>query len=67
MELVFEKESMPITPEEFAKLMKHAVEIYSGDKELRHIRMDILMCNMLIMLGYGEGVKIFEETKKWYA
>lgn len=37
------------------------------DTEMCHIKMDELMCATLSRLGFYEGVKIFEDTKKWYA
>lgn len=57
-----------MTPEEFAKEMKELSEECShGDTELVHCRMDELMCKILTTLGYGDGIKVFDETKKWYA
>ena len=37
------------------------------DKELTHDAMDNLMCEVLTELGYEDGVKVFQETDKWYA
>lgn len=37
------------------------------DEEVRHMKMDELMCETLEEFGCHEGVKIFRETKKWYA
>ena len=56
-----------ITPEEFAKRMQEIGDRYSGDEETSHSMMDDLMCNLLIELGYGEGIDIFDHTSKWYA
>ena len=56
----------PMTPEEFAAAMLRIAET-AGDKELRHIEADQLLCHALSLLGYGEGVRIFDEISKWYA
>lgn len=37
------------------------------DEEDCHFEMDVLMSDLLISLGYGEGVEIFNNTDKWYA
>ncbi len=56
---------MTITPEQFKSRMQ---EIASDvDIEMSHYNADDLMCEVLKELGYGEGVKIFEEMAKWYA
>ena len=54
----------PISPEEFEKCMK---DLRSGDVEEAHCKMDDLMCELLIALGYEAGVKIYEKHDKWYA
>lgn len=59
-----------ITPEEFAEQMKTiAKKCDRGlfDEEVAHGRADWLMEETLTALGYGEGVKIFEDMPKWYA
>ena len=53
-----------MTPEEFAVAMKEVT--YEGIEE-GHAAGDTLMENLLEKLGYGEGVKIFQEMTKWYA
>ena len=60
----------PLTPEQFANEMAKIHKDYlidREDEELCHIEMDNLIINMLIDLGYEDGVYIFEHTKKWYA
>lgn len=52
---------------EFADRMGYIRENYGEDEEVCHEKMDELMCMTLRRLGFGEGVDIFEETKKWYA
>lgn len=37
------------------------------DEEERHKEMDELMCKTLEEFGCHAGVKIFRDTKKWYA
>ncbi len=54
------------TPEEFADAMRF-LNINVDHTEDRHIEMDELMCQLLISLGYEEGVEVFADTKKWYA
>ena len=40
---------------------------HDEDSEVCHKKMDELMCATLSRLGFHEGVRIFEDTKKWYA
>ena len=54
-----------MSPEKFRLEMIFAFK--SGDTEADHGKADDLMCKLLTELGYGEGVKIFESMKKWYA
>lgn len=68
-----------MTPEEFAERMRelivkntHPIEFLGDDvpyfdPEDCHPEMDELLCKVLKQLGYGEGVDIFKNTKKWYA
>ena len=49
---------------EFAEKMG---ELGDGCEECDHIEADRLMCEVLKELGYGDGVKLFEELHKWYA
>lgn len=53
------------TPKEFAEEMRILAD--NDDIEMRHRTMDHLMTSVLRELGYGEGVKIFKEARKWYA
>lgn len=53
-----------MNPEEFKKKME---ALRSDDEEYSHRVMDDLMCELLTELGYGEGVKIFDEQGKWYS
>lgn len=56
-----------MTPEEFAAEMREACEHYKDDRECRHVAMDRIMTNLLRQLGYGKGIDIFANTRKWYA
>ena len=44
-----------------------AVRQHKYDIEAGHAVADHLMCELLKSLGYGEGVEVFENMKKWYA
>lgn len=55
-----------LTPEEFAEEMAK-YNIPGGDREADHGHADDLLCKVLQQLGYGDGVKIFENMDKWYA
>lgn len=54
-----------MTPEEFAKRMAEIAA--NGDTEYAHADADNLMANLLDVLGYSEGVRIFTAMVKWYA
>ena len=59
-----------MTPEQFRDKMAeiyHEWWIEKDDEEAGHIYMDALMMDILIKLGYGDGVDIFKNAKKWYA
>ena len=55
------------TPEEFTKKMQQIFDDFGGDEEAAHGEMDDLMCEVLIELGYKEGIEIFDKQEKWYA
>ena len=54
-----------MTPEEFKEKMLALSE--DDDVEKRHYDADRLMCDLLTELGYGEGIKIFDEMPMWWA
>jgi hypothetical protein len=56
-----------MTKEEFYHKMLAIEEQYGGDQEKFHLEADTLICNLLIELGYGQGVEIFLDTPVWYA
>jgi hypothetical protein len=56
-----------MTPEEFRQQMEDAARDHAGDTEVLHARMDTNMAELLMSLGYGEGIKVFDRCDKWYA
>lgn len=62
-----EYHKVAMTPKEFAEEMKKIQNEFHNDRERRHREMDYLMCDLLKSLGYGDGIKIFDKTGKWYA
>ena len=58
---------MCISKEYFYDKMKSIQLSNKEDPEAVHSEMDNLMCDVLISLGYEDGIKIFKETKKYYA
>jgi hypothetical protein len=55
-----------ITPEQFVEKVK--VRIEKGEEpEGRHHLTDDLMEEVLIELGYGEGVRLIRATDRWYS
>lgn len=61
---IFESEA-----DHFERCMRDIVlrHMEDDDEEVRHIEMDKLMCETLEKFGCYEGVKIFRETRKYYA
>lgn len=65
-----------MTPEEFKTQMKNiSKDVMELDDqnpnmpsmiETAHIKADELMCEILIELGYEEGIKIFKRMEKYY-
>lgn len=68
--------NVTITPEEFKKRMNELSKIVMelDDQnpdmpsmvETAHIKADELMCEILIELGYEEGIDIFKRMEKYY-
>lgn len=54
-----------MSPQQFEEEMIFLKAKYGDDEELCHIKMDELMCEVLMDLGYEAGVEIFENTPKW--
>jgi hypothetical protein len=55
------------TPKDFAREMAAICHPNASDPEMDHVRADELLCEVLEQLGYGEGVAVFRDAKKWYA
>ena len=58
---------MATTPEEFYKQMQELHERFDGDEEVAHVMMDRLIGEVLVELGYQEGIDVFRNQAKWYA
>lgn len=56
-----------MTPKEFCETMLELRERYQHDEERVHCAMDDVMCELLIELGFCDGVEVFRQTPKWYA
>jgi hypothetical protein len=56
-----------MTPDEAAMLIKSIIVDDDSDQEMRHVKMDMLFCEILTELGYTEAVTLFENEEKWYA
>ena len=56
-----------MTAEEFSKSVREIVSAYDGDAEIYHGKIDDLMEELLIELGYGEGVELLRRPARWYA
>jgi hypothetical protein len=55
-------------PDEFTTEMKILFpDDGDYDVEGSHSTADHIMCDLLIELGYAEGVEIFKKARKWYA
>lgn len=55
------------TPEEAFAEMQNIYPASGYDTEGAHSQADELMRRLLRELGYGEAVKVFEDSDKWYA
>ena len=53
-----------MTPEEFERKM---LDVGDGDPERSHLAADELMMELLCLLGYEAGVKVFDAKDRWYA
>ena len=51
--------------EKYMKRMKEAGN--NGDIEVAHIDADGILCELLIELGYGKIIELYNEIDKWYA
>lgn len=51
--------------ETYKQLMTGAID--NDDEEIGHMRCDAVLCDLLIELGYGEIITIYEEQCRWFA
>lgn len=49
----------------FANEMRRLAKM--DNPEVAHYKADMVMCELLSELGYGDGVEIFKDMFKWYA
>ena len=67
----YQKESPTLEEEKkisFDEFEAEMADIFKNeDTETAHIRADKLMCEVLKMVGYSKGVKVFKENEKWYS
>ncbi len=54
------------SPKAFADRMRAIPGVGVVDVEQEHKDADFLLCTMLTALGYGEGVKVYDEMQKWH-
>ena len=56
-----------MTPEEFSESVREIVASRDGDPEASHARTDDLMEDLLVELGYYDGVGLIRASTRWYA
>ena len=56
-----------MTKDEFLTAMLELYDQYNDDPEAFHSSADDLMCDLLVGLGYEDGIKVFDSADKWYA
>lgn len=57
----------PLSPKEFKEEVEGIIfstETY--DAEVKHRNLDTLMEDLLISLGYEEGIHLIRNTERWY-
>lgn len=62
-----EADMQKMSPEEFLEKVKKIYERTEKDVECFHDRTDFLMENLLIELGYRDGVEFIRSKERWYA
>lgn len=56
-----------MSPEDFAARVRNTITDVGHDPEACHCELDLLMEQVLIELGYGDGVEAMQKAKRWYA
>ena len=64
LETINEKAIDLPAPEDFAEVMQMTWDRYSIDEA--HKIADVMISNMLTLLGYKKGIEIFTNADKWY-
>jgi hypothetical protein len=54
-----------LTPDEFYQAILHAFD--EGGACEGHMEADKIVFELLMALGYGEGVRVFNAYEKWYS
>jgi len=55
-----------MTPKEFENIIRKIIHENYGDTELVHEKLDEVLCNALIEVGYKNGIRLFKTIRKWY-
>jgi len=55
------------TPDEFLDMVKSVLRHCAGDTEKSHVKTDEIMEELLIELGYSDGVAEIRSSGRWYA
>ena len=53
--------------EEYLQKLEQIQFDYEDDIEIKHIKEDELLCELLSKLGYCKVVDYYQGTRKWYA
>ena len=56
-----------MSAEEFSKSVRNIVSNFEGDPEACHARLDALMEDLLVDLGYYDGVGLIRASTRWCA
>ena len=58
--------SKPPTPYEFKERIRAILYLYENDEAELHKAADEHLCETLILLGYEEGIRLYNKMEKWY-
>ena len=53
--------------DKYLKRMNEVKQRYENDAEVAHSLADIILCDLLVSLGYTELVEVYNNLEKWYA
>ncbi len=54
-----------VSPKSFVEQVKRIIDETGDDYERSHLELDALLCRVLEQNGYTEGVRLYQEAKKW--